>query len=68
MIENQWELYQQYFISYTLLNTDLLFLGTGIKELSIGKRKLKIQMMYALTLSSKLLGNTNQYQIALKYY
>lgn len=68
MLENQWAFHEQYFISYTLLNIDLLFLGGGIKELRMGKRKLKIQMMYAFALSSKLLGNTNQYEIALKYY
>ena len=66
--ENQWTFYDKYFVAYTILNTDLLFVGGGLKELKIGNRTIKIQFMYALPLSSKLLGYTNQYEIGLKYY
>lgn len=67
-LENQWILYEKYFVAFSVWNTDLLFLGGGLKEINLGKRKLKIQMMYAYNLSSKLLGNTNQYEIGIKYY
>ena len=67
-IENQWVFYEKYFLSHTLLNTDLLFLGGGLKEWEIGNRKMKIEFMYALPLSNKKLQHTNQYEIGLKYY